>query len=154
MTGLVIGLALTGAAALAGWAAFFAQRDSTKHLRAQNALLRRQVEGEERDREQARSATLHSHRGGRSALDYWVEVQNAGPAIAHTVGAALVHRETGEVRASGTHTGLLLPGDKPRIEMRLGEALIRERPPLVLVLTWHDGTGAHEERFQNFEVRF
>lgn len=140
-------------AAAAGWAAFLAQLVSNRHLRDQNRILERQVEGEEAGRAEARRARLFCPRGGRSGMSFWVEVENAGPAPASNVRIWLEDQDGNAVTSPGTFQGLLASGMSARSQTPIFDDLIGRGGPYFLGLGWTDGAGEHLERVEGFDVR-
>lgn len=120
----------------------------------QNSILRRQVETEERAQDSARAADVHVVRGGRDGLGYSFELTNVGPATATRVQGWLASPDHPEQPVSSVvqvQRPLLAGARSERLRVTLTEAQVRERPPLVLALSWRDsqdrqGVAEHEVR--------
>jgi hypothetical protein len=124
---------------------------SNRGLRVQNDLLRRQVEGEERDRIAARQADVRCVGGGRSGLGYSVVLTNIGPATAMHVKAWLASEDVKAVGSVEFQGPLIKDAKTPALHIPLSEAIIQEKPPLRLVVAWEDVEP--RERVDEHEVR-
>jgi hypothetical protein len=136
---LVVGLASLGFTAL-----------ERRARVAELDLLRRQVEGEERDREHSRRASVvgaHGQiSGGRPSDQHDFFLMNSGPAVARAVDVWPQDDATGEIVTAPQRVAPALIPNAPPTEIRIEVPHdASRRGGLTLWARWRDDTGTRTE---------
>jgi hypothetical protein len=149
---VVAAVIAAGSLAISFWQGRTAARaveNEERDRKEQLALLRDQLEAEQKARRALGQARISVTRGGVSGAERWWEIElllsNVGRAPARRVMVWMVDAEGGQYCQAVSAGPPLHPGGDPRsVTVQVG----RGTPLLYPMMSWHDDDGEHEQRSQ------